>query len=286
MVVINKKMLVITAPVLLLSQQSFANETEGFYLSDGYYGQFFASMGKLKLKSKTDHRILIGFWYDRKDIPEELYQLDERQLNYSPLFAANVAFGYSIDSYRVELEGMYSSIDVSNVGLGSKGMAVYCLEEIQEPISGFDKLFYHVFIDYNPVENKSVIANIYRHWKNDRFSFSPYIGAGVGATKMKMFGKTSVGLAYQLKTGLDYYLNKYISMRVGYRYFGAVVGNLKFKTVLLQKPAIGRETTEKRIREGTLDAESSLDIERGLLSTHGIEVGIIFNFASKTSSIV
>ncbi|MDR3132128.1 MAG: P44/Msp2 family outer membrane protein [Rickettsiales bacterium] len=243
-------------------------------------------MGKLKLKSKTDHGALIYFRNDKKGALEELYQLDERQLNYSPLFAANMAFGYSINSYRVELEGMYSSIDVSNVGFGSKRMIVHCQEKIQEPISGFDKLFYHVCIDYNPVENKSVIANIYRHWKNDHFSFSPYIGAGVGVTKMKMFGKTSAGLAYQLKTGLDYYLNKYISMRVGYRYFGAVVGNLKFKTVLLQKPAIDREITEKRIREGTLDAESSLDIERGLLSTHGIEIGLNFHFASKTSSIV
>ncbi len=38
MVMINKKTLVIIALVLLLSQQSFANETEGFYLSGGYYG--------------------------------------------------------------------------------------------------------------------------------------------------------------------------------------------------------------------------------------------------------
>ncbi|MGL5028623.1 MAG: P44/Msp2 family outer membrane protein, partial [Wolbachia pipientis] len=50
---ISKKTLAVTALALLLSQQSFASETEGFYFGSGYYGQFFNGMGELKT-STTD----------------------------------------------------------------------------------------------------------------------------------------------------------------------------------------------------------------------------------------
>ena len=45
----NKKTLAVTALALLLSQQSFASETEGFYFGGGYYGQYL-NLGKLKAK--------------------------------------------------------------------------------------------------------------------------------------------------------------------------------------------------------------------------------------------
>ncbi|WP_225536636.1 hypothetical protein [Wolbachia endosymbiont of Mansonella ozzardi] len=46
----NKKTLAVTAFALLLSQQSFASETEGFYFGSGYHGQFFNNMGSLEVK--------------------------------------------------------------------------------------------------------------------------------------------------------------------------------------------------------------------------------------------
>jgi hypothetical protein len=48
----NKKTLAVIAFALLLSQQSFASETEGFYFGGGYYGQFFNSMSSLEVKTK------------------------------------------------------------------------------------------------------------------------------------------------------------------------------------------------------------------------------------------
>ncbi len=45
----SKKTLAVTALALLLSQQSFASETEGFYFGGGYYGQYL-NLGKLKAK--------------------------------------------------------------------------------------------------------------------------------------------------------------------------------------------------------------------------------------------
>ncbi|WP_225536635.1 P44/Msp2 family outer membrane protein [Wolbachia endosymbiont of Mansonella ozzardi] len=50
---------------------------------------------------------------------------------------------------------------------------------------------------------------------------SPYVGAGVGLTRIKIFGKASIRPAYQLKAGLDYSVNESVNMYVGYRHFGA-----------------------------------------------------------------
>ncbi|MBV0899782.1 MAG: P44/Msp2 family outer membrane protein [Wolbachia endosymbiont of Fragariocoptes setiger] len=38
----------------------------------------------------------------------------------------------------------------------------------------------------------------------DRFSFSPYVGAGIGVTRTEIFEKESIGLGYQLKAGVNY----------------------------------------------------------------------------------
>jgi hypothetical protein len=60
----SKKTLAVTALALLLSQQSFASETEGFYFGGGYYGQYL-NLGKLKAKiggkdAKDDNRVSIN----------------------------------------------------------------------------------------------------------------------------------------------------------------------------------------------------------------------------------
>ncbi len=70
--------MLITTLALLLSRQSGASETKGFYLSGRYYSRFFASMGKLKLRSEdANYRIATDFWNDGRDTPEELYHLDK-----------------------------------------------------------------------------------------------------------------------------------------------------------------------------------------------------------------
>ncbi|WP_410541849.1 P44/Msp2 family outer membrane protein [Wolbachia endosymbiont (group E) of Neria commutata] len=48
------------------------------------------------------------------------------------------------------------------------------------------------------------MINFYHDWKNDRFSFSPYVGAGVGLSRIKMFDSPSIRPAYQLKAGLNF----------------------------------------------------------------------------------
>ncbi|MDR2548274.1 MAG: hypothetical protein LBC34_02105 [Rickettsiales bacterium] len=128
----NKKTLAVTAFALLLSQQSFTSETEGFYFGSGYYGQFFNSMGSLKVKTKdiTNASIKDGNHFGTKG-----QLLKKYQSNYSPLFAANMAFGYEGElgnnSYRAELEGMYSSIKVDNTDLEGNRVNVMCQREFE-----------------------------------------------------------------------------------------------------------------------------------------------------------
>ncbi|QCB61717.1 P44/Msp2 family outer membrane protein [Wolbachia endosymbiont of Brugia malayi] len=124
---------------------------------------------------------------------------------------------------------------MSNIDPGTEGVTVYCMKKLQEPVGGLRAALYYVPIDYNLVESKSVIANIYRHWKSDDFSFSSYVGTRIGATKMKIFRKASVELAYQLKVGINYCINKHINICIRYRCFSAVVNNLKFETALFEK---------------------------------------------------
>ncbi|MGL9732196.1 MAG: outer membrane protein [Wolbachia sp.] len=113
------------------------------------------------------------------------------------------------------------------------------------------------------IKSESLIANVYYHWRSDRFSSSLYVG--IGPTNMKVLSESSIWLAYQLKAGIDYHIHKYVSMRIGYRYFGATT--------------ISEVITPLPISESNFSCNGSL-------STRGIEVGLNFHFASKTSSIV
>ncbi len=194
-VMISKKTLAVTALALLLSQQSFASETEGFYFGSGYYGQFLNYTGELKAKigdtaATAANKVSIN---DRDAQKTEGQSLSKYKGDYNPPFAANVALGYTGElngnSYRAELEGMYSSVKVDNIGLTRGQMTISYTE-------GSDK--YRSIINHDQIENISVMANVYHHWKSDRFSFSPYVGVGVGATRMTMFEKSSIRPAGQL----------------------------------------------------------------------------------------
>ncbi|WP_353273823.1 P44/Msp2 family outer membrane protein [Wolbachia endosymbiont (group A) of Ennomos erosarius] len=277
---ISKKTLAVTALALLLSQQSFASETEGFYFGSGYYGQFFNGMGELKAKigdkdAADTNKVSIN---DRDAQNTEGQLLSKYKGDYNPPFAANVALGYTVElngnSYRAELEGMYSSVKVDNIGLTSGQMTISYTE-------GSDK--YGSIINHDQIENISVMANVYHHWKSDRFSFSPYVGVGVGATRMTMFEKSSIRPAVQLKAGLDYRINEDVNMHIGYRGFGAI-GSSEYKLDTLKwDPNFdnGPGKPKGGMAEQTGDNQVSTTIQNGFFHTHGIEAGLTFHFASK-----
>jgi hypothetical protein len=209
----SKKTLAVIAFALLLSQQSFASETEGFYFGGGHYGQFFNSIGSLKVEAaKGSKHVTVDEMY----IPDKIKgkKPSEYKGDYNPPFAGGVAFGYGGElgnnCYRAELEAMYSSVKADNVGLEGNQMGVSYIKTI----SGSNYM-YTAKVDNNQIGNTSVMANAYYHLENDSFSFSSYVEAGVGLTRMKMFGEASIRPAYQLKAGLDYSINENVNMRVG-----------------------------------------------------------------------
>lgn len=273
---ISKKTLAVTALALLLSQQSFASETEGFYFGSGYYGQYLNYMGELKAKigdtAATDtNNVSVN---DRSAQNTEGQSLSKYKGDYNPPFAANVAFGYTGElndnSYRAELEGMYSSVKVDNIGLTSGQMTISYTKDKTKPEES-----YGAIVNHDQIENISVMANVYHHWKSDRFSFSPYVGVGVGATRMTMFEKSSIRPAGQLKAGLDYRINEDVNMHIGYRGFGAI-GSSEYKLKTLKW-----DTLTKKMAEQKGSTPVSTTIQNGFFHTHGIEAGLTFHFASK-----
>jgi opacity protein-like surface antigen len=133
------------------------------------------------------------------------------------------------------------------------------------------------------------MANAYYHLKSDSFSFSPYVGAGVGTTRMKMFGAASIRPAYQLRAGLDYPINENVNMHVGYRHFGVIGGDFKLNTDALNEKVVeaGQEKNKafnkkENFNPVTGKEKDSINIGSGLFATHGLEAGLTFHFASKS----
>ncbi|QKX02376.1 P44/Msp2 family outer membrane protein [Wolbachia endosymbiont of Dirofilaria (Dirofilaria) immitis] len=289
----NKKILVVTVFALLLSQQSFASKTEGFYFDSGYHSQLFNSIGLLKVrKMENDPRkhITINKMYLSNKIKDQ--KTSEYRGDYNPPFAGGIAFGYEgklgNNNYRAELEGMYSSVKADNIGLKGNWVSVLYFRVIGEG-ENRKTYMYAAKVDNDRIENTSIMANACYYLKSDSFSFFPYIGAGIGLTRMKMFGEASVGPAYQLKAGLAYRINKDVNMRVGYRHFGAFSKGYKLKADLLGEVKSGTSGTRSTLLDDSvrgipligIEKQENINASSGLLTTHGIEAGLTFHFANE-----
>lgn len=275
---VNKKILTTAMICTLLSQQSFANEQQGLYLRGSHYNQFLNHSSSLKItKSAVKDNSITNFTInDRSETKTESQKISEYKPNYNPPFAASLAFGYSGDfkdnSYEVELEGAYSQIKVNNIGLIDGPMVLFYRNKSEA---------YGVVMNHKQIENLSVMANIYHHWKNERFSFSPYIGAGIGATRMKMFEEASIAPAYQLKAGLNHRIAEDVYINVGYKHFGVVGNNFDFKT---EKAEIKEVTKGGNTVQEIGDFKSINElttISNSFFGTHSIEIGMTIHFGSK-----
>lgn len=283
---INKKTLAVTALALLLSQQSFASEKMGFYTGGGYNNQFSNKTSALKITNPTTG-INNQTINDRDATKTASQSLDKYKPDYNPPFAANIKFGYAGEfgnnSYRAELEGMYSSVKVDNIGLGNSQMTLSYMKPTR---TANTHDIYAVVVDHDQIGNRSVMANIYHHWKNERFSFSPYAGVGIGLTKMKMFEQQSTRPAYQLKAGLDYSLTKDTNIHIGYRHFRAVGADIKLEAkkvgTYVVNPGDASKNTFTKYTDDDIKEDIKEDITIGnkLFSSHGLELGLTVHFAS------
>jgi hypothetical protein len=80
-------------------------------------------------------------------------------------------------------------------------------------------------------------------------------------------------------------------MHVGYRHFGAFGANHKLKADLLGEVNPGTPGSESKLDKSVagqeslpvgLEKQEDINIDRGLFTTHGIEAGLTFHFASKS----
>ncbi|WCR53134.1 MAG: hypothetical protein PG981_000156 [Wolbachia endosymbiont of Ctenocephalides orientis wCori] len=174
---------------------------------------------------------------------------------------------------------MYSSVKVDNIGLGNSQIVLSYRKSTNTP-NTYD--IYGTVVDHDQIGNRSVMANIYHHWKNERFSFSPYAGVGIGLTKMKMFEQRSTRPAYQLKPGLDYSLTKDTNIHIGYRHFRAVGADMKFEAkkagTLVVDPVNTNQGTFTEYKGA--DVKEEITIGNKLFSSHGVELGLTVHFAS------
>ncbi|WP_255419705.1 hypothetical protein [Wolbachia endosymbiont of Dipetalonema caudispina] len=91
----TKKVLVVVVFTILLSKQSFASKTEGFYFGSEYHGQFFNSVGLFKVRSienNSRRHVIINKVYISNKIKDQ--KLSEYKGDYNPPFAGGIVFGY------------------------------------------------------------------------------------------------------------------------------------------------------------------------------------------------
>lgn len=262
----------VTAITLLLAQQSLA---EGFYIGGKYHGQFLNNTGSLEVTSSSGKDITAANINDRIGANTEGQSISDYKPNYNPPFSASVVLGgvKQLEQHecRFELEGMHSQVKVDNIGLINGPITVmYNMKDKDNKDAA-----YSMIANHDQIENSSVMANVYHHWKNDQFSFSPYVGAGIGGTRIKMFEKTSIRPAYQLKAGLNYQVNKDTDIYIGYRHFGVIGGNFdKFATSKAEKDKNGNVIGFKS------DPSTTTTLKNSFFGTHGVEVGMTVRFAS------
>ncbi|QKX01791.1 P44/Msp2 family outer membrane protein [Wolbachia endosymbiont of Cruorifilaria tuberocauda] len=289
----NKRTLVVVVFVLLLSRQSFCGKAEGFYFSSRYYSQLFNNVDLLKVRkigndSKENMTINKMYIFDKiRDQKSSEYKVD-----YNLPFAGSIVFGYERNfgnsRYGAELEGVFSSIKIENVGLKSNRMSILYFKGIGKGLERKTYMYATKVVDNDQIGNISVMVNACFCLKSDNSPLFHYIDAGVGLTKMKMFREISIGPAYQLKTGFCYHIIKDMNLCVGYRYFGTLSKKHKLKADLLGevKPDISGERLmlDNSVKGALLigvKKQEDISTSNGLFTMHGIEAGITFYFANK-----
>ncbi|WP_168464131.1 acyloxyacyl hydrolase [Wolbachia endosymbiont of Ctenocephalides felis wCfeT] len=169
----------------------------------------------------------------------------------SSFISGGGAFGYRMDEFRVDFEGLYSQLNKAD------GVIFQKLNTAATPVGdGTD-----VDLD-DSLTAIAGLVNVYYDLALDDMPMTPYVGVGVGAAYINNPLKTAVsgdkdsgfGFAYQAKAGVSYDVSPEFKLFAGARYFGAYGANF-------DKAA----ANDKGVKV--------------LYSTIGAEVGVTFNFA-------
>ncbi|WP_333023409.1 P44/Msp2 family outer membrane protein [Wolbachia endosymbiont of Pentidionis agamae] len=292
------------ATLLSLSQSAFSDpvgvldeDEDAYYVRLQYNGDLFNIMNEKEVKGKEDvsglnsnpERSAIGWSKDGAAAA------DYRPKYKSSLLNGSVAFGYNLEGIRVELEGLYSHVDLDTAGYKSgnddapdNAKHLELVRDVNDSKSKgsspafFDsssagKVIYANGIDKLAfkMENKgftNIAGMINAYYDVDLGSDTPlipYVGGGVGVTRVEFLGTKSFKPAYQGKAGVSYAFDSGIKVFAGARYFG-IFGD-EYKEV---KP-----TTElKRSGGNTNFVESTTATVKHSFGVYGLEAGVMFSF--------
>lgn len=282
------------------------------YIAGHYHGEFLNNIGEFKGKEDaanvTTGKIL-GSNADGTNSQE--YKPKYK----SQLFAGGGAIGMAlVEGIRVEIEGLYSQINVDDKDFKSEKEAQYVELQRAGTASGNTRdtsdwasisttartqadtgaagaglianpRFAAFKMKNEGFNNIAGMINAYGDFRiSEEFEADLYAGVGAGLTKIKFLDKSRFAPAYQIKGGISCALpNSPAKVFVGYRYFG-VFGD-KFKEV---KPITEITAAVTGVAGGPNGANGGADEPARVKSTtvaiensfavHGIEAGIMYNF--------
>lgn len=280
-----KKFFPATALVALLSLSNSAfsepigDVEEGetrYYVRVQYNGDFFNVMNGKELKANQGS----GNFTTLKGHKKDASGVNDYKPTYkSAWLTGGVAAGYTMEGIRVEGEVFYSDLNVDGSGYKDANKTTDKAE--RAGIFGVDDL---VSKNANIASNNymgknegltSIVGMVNAYYDvdlgNENIPVVPYVGAGVGLSKVDFVGKKHYKLAYQAKAGVSYAVTPEIKLYGGYRYFGMY--NNEFVKVNLTKTADGdnpkTETKEHNLKQEGLHKT---------LGIHGVEAGVMFHF--------
>lgn len=259
--------------LLSLSNSAFSEpvgteDETSYYVRLQYNGEFFNMMSGKEVKS--DHASTGTFaslfsYKKAEGTKDEAFYKPNYKASF---FAGSAAAGYMMEGIRVELEGLYSQLDIDGTDYKNDGR-----QDTPDNARVFGKATTLSGADASNAIGKNegfktIAAMVNAYYDvdlgNESIPAVPYVGAGVGVARVNFAGADHWKPAYQAKAGVSYAVTSDSTIKVygGYRYFG-LYGN-EFKDAILRHSS----TTEVKVN---LQQDC-------MFGVHGLEAGVMFNF--------
>ncbi|WP_339046362.1 P44/Msp2 family outer membrane protein [Candidatus Mesenet endosymbiont of Agriotes lineatus] len=319
------------------------NNLKSFYFKGSYFGAYGNNIGDFSGKEEAGNitKKVMSFNSD-----EELVEGYEPK--YTPGFAGGGAIGYQLNTSRlpfmlslllpsrIELEGLYSQLNLDDEEYGDKDKAGYVelvrsssaaagtncdskwktatsssctLQSTTQQVkrwplpwggqqqAGFNAVN-HTSLNFTGAKavfkikdegfhNRAMLMNVYYALNTNPY-IVPYVGGGLGLTKIKFLGKSYYAPAYQLKLGAQYTFTEKAQIFVGLRRFGIFYD--EFNNILpttkipvgdagiLNNVIINSQFHENYHYNHTTRVASTTATVTHKFSVYGLEVGMVYNF--------
>ncbi|WP_168463929.1 P44/Msp2 family outer membrane protein [Wolbachia endosymbiont of Ctenocephalides felis wCfeT] len=275
------------------------NNSQNFYVKANYFGALFNAIGPFDGNEDVYQDITEGiFSFNKTEKMEEGYNP-----KYVPGFAGSAAIGRSFGNTRVELEYLHSQTNLYDEEYSNKNKATYIeLRRDKATSTGAkcDSPWRSGKVDLTINENCEVgakfraafkmknegfnnlagMVNVYHDFNKEGMQLVPYVGIGVGLSKIKFLGKTKYAPAYQAKLGVNYLLTEQTQAFAGLRYFGILDDEFEGVVPTIKIPAGEKYTPPQGGSEvdETTRVESTTATITNRFGIYGLEVGLAYRF--------